>query len=291
MGRISNSVALLKTSWGVLRSDKELALIPVLSALCSAVVMVLMGLGAWATVNKTPVKTTSLFDGTPVSSTQYQQTPMTYLVIVLGYLVVSIVVTFFTASLMAGAHERLSGGNPSLGSAFGKASSRFVPLLGWAVIQATVGLVLRSISERGGIVGQLLASALNFAWNVVSWLAVPFIVVDGLGPVDALKHSAEVLRKTWGENLAANIGFGIINLLVMLAALLVGGVFIAVGLWMVGIALAVLMITVSAVIISALTGIYRTALFMYASTQYVPTGFTRESLEGAFRTKRLGGLV
>lgn len=282
---------LLKTSWGVLKSDKELALIPILSAFCSAVVMVLMGVGAWATVNQTPVKTTNIFDGTPTTSTNYQQTPMTWVVIVLGYFLVSVVVTFFTAALMAGAHERLTGGNPTLGSAFGKASSRLPQLLGWALIQATVGLVLRSIAERGGIVGQILASALSFAWNIVSWLAVPFIVVDGLGPIESLKRSAEVLKKTWGENLAANIGFGIINLLVVLAAVLVGGLFIAVGLWVVGIVLAVLMITISAVIISALTGIYRTALFMYASTQYVPSGFTRESLEGAFRTKRLGGLV
>ena len=40
----------------------------------------------------------------------------------------------------------------------------------------------------------LLASALSFAWNILSWLAVPYIVIDGLGPVDALKASAESLK-------------------------------------------------------------------------------------------------
>lgn len=290
MGRISNSIELLKTSWGVLKTDKHLAVIPIISAFCSAVVMILMGAGAFATINKTPVRGTNPFDGT-VTSTQYQQTPATYIVIVLGYVLMSFVVTFFTAALMAGAHERLTGGSPSLGSAFAKASTRLPQIFGWALINATVGLILRSIAERGGIFGQLLASTLNFAWNVVTWLAVPFIVIEGLGPFAALKHSAEVLRKTWGENLAANVGFGFINLLVMLTAIAIGAVFVAVGLPIVGIALAIVLIAIAAVIISALTGIYRTALFMYAATGYVPQGFDPQILQNAFRKRRLGGLV
>ena len=287
MGKIQNSMQLLKTSWGVLKTDKHLATIPVISAFCSAAVMAAMGVGIFATISKVPARSTNPLDGS-VTSTQYQQTPATYIVIVAGYVLLSVVVTFFTAVLMAGAHERLTGGTPTLGSAFAKASTRLPQLLGWALINATVGLVLRSIAERGGILGQLIASTINFAWNVVSWLAVPFVVIEGLGPFAALKRSAEVLRKTWGENLAANIGFGFINLLVMLVAISIGALFIAVGLWMVGIVLALVIITVGAVIVSALTGIYRTALFMYAATGYVPQGFDQQTLQAAFRNKKLG---
>lgn len=283
-------MALLKTSWAVLKSDKELAVIPILSAFFTVVVAGLMGLGVWATINKVPSTSVNMFEGTSTRTTGYQQTPATYAVIVLGYILLSMVVTFFTASLMAGAHERLTGGNPTLGSAFGKAASRFPQLLGWALINATVGLILRSLAERGGIVGQIFASLLNFAWTILTWLAVPFIVIDGFGPFEALKRSGEALKKTWGENLIANAGFGLLSLVVSLAAIVVGGLFFLVGLPLVGITIGVVIILISSVIISALTGIYRTALFMYASTGYVAQGFDAQVLQGAFRQKRFKAL-
>jgi hypothetical protein len=285
--RWHNSMALLKTSWGVLKQDKELAVIPVVSALLSAAVMGLMGLGLWATVKQVPVTTRTPTDTTTFDHTTYQPTATTYLVMVAGYVLLSIVVTYCTAALVAGAHERLTGGTPGLGRAFAKASSRLPQLLGWAVINATVGLVLRSLAERGGIFGQIAASLLNFAWTVVSWLAIPFIVINGAGPIDALKESGVVLNKTWGENLVANVGFGLVNFAVMLVALAIGAVFVVAGLPLVGIVLALVLIAVAATIMAALSGIYRTALFLYAANGYVPAGFDPQLLANAFRTKRL----
>ena len=52
-------------------------------------------------------------------------------------MVIGIVAQFFGAVLVAGANERLEGGNPTIASAFAKASSRFGSILGWAVINAT----------------------------------------------------------------------------------------------------------------------------------------------------------
>ena len=204
MGKIGNSMQLAKTSLGVLREDKQLAVVPVVSAACSAVVMALMGIGIWATVkdtgqaanatNTTLRTTTSGYGG-------YQPTPTTYVVTLAGYLLLSIIVTYFTAALIAGAHEKLTGGQVTLGGAFAKASSRLPQLLGWALVNFTVGTILRMIGERGGIVGRILVSLLSFGWTVVSWLAVPYIVVDGVGPIEALKESAGSLKRTWGENL------------------------------------------------------------------------------------------
>lgn len=283
-------MALLKTSWGVLAKDKELAVIPILSAFFTLVITGLMGVGAWATIRKAPTPSTSLFEGTTTTSTSYQQTPATYVVIILGYILISVAVTFFTASLMAGAHERLTGGSPTLGSAFGKAASRFPQLLGWALINATVGYILRSLAERGGIFGAIIASLLDFAWTILSWLAVPYIVIEGLGPFDALKQSATALKKTWGENLIANAGFGLLSFVIALFAFAIGTVLWVVGLPFVGIGVALAMILVSSVIISALTGIYRTALFMYASNGYIANGFSPEMLHAAFRPKRFKAL-
>ena len=42
MGRISNTIGLVKVSWGVLRKDRELLVIPVLSFLISIVVLAVL---------------------------------------------------------------------------------------------------------------------------------------------------------------------------------------------------------------------------------------------------------
>jgi hypothetical protein len=279
---------LAKTSWGVLREDKQLAVIPVVSAACSAVVMAVMGIGIFATVHTTsqvPNATRTTVQGTVNGFDTYSATPLTWVVVIAGYLVLSIVVTFCTAALIAAAHEKLTGGEPTIGGAFGTAASHFPQLLGFALINFTVGLILRAIADQG-IVGQIAASLLNFAWTVVSWLAVPFIVINDVGPIDALKQSAEALKRTWGENLTANIGLGILNLFVMLGAVVLFAIFALPGLWLVGIVVTLVYIAIAATILSALSGIYRTALFMYAVSGTVPQGFDQEVMEAAFRTKK-----
>src|SRR5262249_3680995 len=158
-------------------------------------------------------------------------------------------------------------------------------LFGWALINYTVGAVLRAVNERMGLLGRILTRLLAFAWQVVSWLAVPYIVIDGVGPITALKSSATALKRTWGENLVANIGLGIINLFVTLGAIVIFGVFALLNLWLVAIAVTLVYIAVASTILAALAGIYRTALFMYASSGTVPQGFDAQLLQGAFRTR------
>jgi hypothetical protein len=149
---------------------------------------------------------------------------------------------------------------------------------------------MRTIDERAGIIGRVLTSFLTLAWTVISWLAVPYIVIDGVGPISALKQSTTALKRTWGENLIANIGLGIINLFVFLGAVVLFALFAIPGLWLIGVVVTLVYIAVAATIMSALTGIYRTALFMYASSGTVPLGFDQQLLDGAFRVRqrRLG---
>ena len=59
------------------------------------------------------------------------------------------------------------------------------------------------------------------AWEIVTWLAVPVVVVEGTGAIDSLKRSAGLFKTTWGENLVAQAGFGILGLVLMLPALVI----------------------------------------------------------------------
>jgi hypothetical protein len=279
MTRIQRSWALAKASWAVLKSEKGLAWLPVLSFLGSAVVVGLLGVAVWATLGKD----TGL-DGTETTTTNVA----TWALAACAYVGVAFVQTYFLAALCAGANERLQGRDTTIGHMLQIANTRLHRILPWAILSATVSIIMEAIEERLGFLGQIIAGVIGAAWNVVTFLSVPIIVFEDLGPINALKRSGHLLKQTWGENLAAQIGLGLIGLLAFLPGLLIGGVGIAVG----G-AGAVLLIVVAAIylavamsVLGALSGIYRTALYRYAVDGRVPDAFATTDMEHAFGERK-----
>lgn len=275
MGKFSNSMDLAKASWAVLRADKELAAIPVASAATCGVIAVAFGGGAYLTIDH-------VVNPRP-GENAYNATPLTWAVGIVGLFLIGMVSQFFAAVLIAGANERLEGGNPTLGSAFHKATTRTGPIVGWSVMNSTVGLILSMIRERAGFLGNIIVTLIGFAWNVVTWLALPIIVIEGIGPIQAVKRSAYLLKQTWGENIIAQFGLGIIGLLAMLPGIIVFGL-VTLAIPLLGIPLLFLYLAVVGSIMAALGSIYRTALYRFAAG--LPTGgaFDEKMLTGAFRT-------
>ena len=277
MGRFQMSWEIAKRSWAVLRADKTLAWFPVLSALGSLVVIaVLGGLFAVAGIDDTS------------SGTSLQ--PIGWVLIVVAYLALAMVQTYFLAGLVAGADQRLRGQDSSLRGALEIANSRLHRLLPWAVVTATVTMILQAIEERFGLVGTIVARLVGLAWQLVTFLVVPILVLEDLGVGDALKRSKDLFKKTWGENVIGQFGLGMVGFLLTLPGLLLIGIGVAVGtagLIVLG-ALGVIWLLVSAVIVSALSGIYRTALYHYAANGQVPGEFSGIDFEQAFRRRDRG---
>ena len=196
-----------KRSWAVLRADKTLAWFPVLSALGSlAVIAALGGLFLAAGIDDTS------------SGTSLQ--PMGYVLIVIAYLALAMVQTYFLAGLVAGADRRLRGQDSTLRGALEIANSRLHRLLPWAVVTATVTMILQAIEERFGLIGTIVARLLGLAWTLVTFLVVPILVLEDLGVGDALKRSKDLFKKTWGENVIGQFGLGFIGFLLALPGIL-----------------------------------------------------------------------
>lgn len=263
-----------KRSWAVLRADKTLAWFPVLSALGSVVVIgALGGLFLVAGIDDTS------------SGTSLQ--PIGYVLIVVAYLALAMVQTYFLAGLVAGADQRLRGQDSTLRSALDIANSRLHRLLPWAIVTATVTMILQAIEERFGLIGTIVARLVGLAWNLVTFLVVPILVLEDLGVGDALKRSKDLFKKTWGENVIGQFGLGFVGFLLSVPGVLLIGVGVAigtVGLWVLG-AVGVIWLLVAAVIVSALSGIYRTALYHYAANGTVPGEFSGIDFEAAFRRR------
>ncbi len=278
--RFSRSWGLIKASASVLSKDKELLVFPLLSAVCTlivaaAFVLPAFGMGALD----------GLGDGGGMS-------PAAYVLAFLFYLVQYFVIFFFNSALVGAAMIRLDGGDPTLRDGLRIASSKALPILGYAAIAATVGLVLRAIQERAGFLGKLVAGFLGVAWTLASFLVVPVLVSRNVGPIDAVKESAVLLKKTWGENLIGQGGVGLVFGLIFFAMIIVGGgAIIAVAMtgngMLIGlvVALVIIALLLAALIQAALSGIYSAALYRYAVGAGESQGFDAQLLGQAFRTK------
>ena len=277
--RLSRSWGLIKASAGVLAQDKELLVFPLLSAVCTVIVgaafmLPLIGLGT--------------LDGLGNGSTSV----MTYVLGFVFYLVQYFVIFIFNAALVGAAMIRLEGGNPTVRDGLRIAGSKLLPILGYAAIAATVGLVLRAIQERSGFLGKLVSGMLGVAWTLVSFLVVPVLVTRNIGPLDAVKESALLLKKTWGENLIGQGGVGLVfGLLYVVLGLVGAAAIVAAAIsgngWLLGLAIALLVVALltAALTQAALAGIYSAALYRYATGAGSSTGFDAQLLGQAFRGK------
>ena len=277
--RLSRSWGLIKASAGVLAKDKELLVFPLLSAICTLIVaaaflLPAFGLGA--------------LDGLREGG----MSPVAYVLAFLFYLVQYFVIFFFNSALVGAAMIRLDGGDPTVGDGLRIAGSKVVPILGYAAIAATVGMILRAIQERAGFIGKLVSGALGVAWTLASFLVVPVLVARNVGPIDAVKDSALLLKKTWGENLIGQGGVGLVFGLIFFAIIIIGGAaIIAVAstgngvLTGVMVALLIVALLVAALVQAALSGIYSAALYRYAMGAGDSEGFNAQLLGQAFRAK------
>ena len=276
MGRISNTIALAKVSWRVLRKDRELLLIPVLSFLASIAVLALIWLPTLSTIDTSALAGESEDPGAVL-----------LLVGIITAMALSIISVFFNGALVAGAHERLSGGDPTVRSAVGRAFSRLPGLLPWAILTGTVGLILQAARERAGWLGRFVVNMVGMAWQTATFLVVPAIVIDDHGAVSGLKASAALLKRTWGENIAARVGFGLLGFVAIIPAVLVVVATGALGgaALVLGILVAVPYLALVVVVLTALNAVFQTALYLYATTGSVPAGFNDSNLQASFSTR------
>ena len=277
--RIRNSWELVKASAGVLRADKELVVFPILSA----IVMLIVTASFFV-----PAILAGLIDSVLVGEAQVAGAVVGFLFYLVQYFVI-----FFTNSALVGAALiRLRGGDPTVGDGLRIALSHSGAILGYALIAATVGMILRWLSERAGTIGRIVVGLVGLAWNIATYLVVPVLVMEEVGPVDGVKRSVELLKRTWGEQIVGGVSigliFGLLSLLVIVAGIPV--IVLAANLESIGlivgvIAVEIVILLLLGLINSTLSGIYTAAVYQYAVTGETGGYLSAEMVQGAFRHK------
>ena len=286
MGRVSNAWCLMKDSFAILWADKTLLLLPLISSVSALLVLIVFAVPAAVFYTAHP----QLLQKEGVDH------PIHYVIAFMFYFINYLVIIFFNAAMVACVSARMQGQACTVKEGLKLAVSRLPAILGWAAMSATVGLLLdiidRALRERSQFLANMVRSLMGAAWTLVAFLALPTLVIENVGPITALKSSIQLLKKTWGEQIVGNVGFGIIFMLLGIPGfiLIFLGIFLGaashswatMGLFVVA---GVLYFIVTALAQSAIRVVYQTALYFYAHDGFAPKGFSQEALAGSIASK------
>jgi hypothetical protein len=279
MERIKRGWRLSKQSWAVVKSDKSLLAFPVISVVAAIVTMIIFFGGGAAVA----VAIDSPWGALPL--------------VIVGVYLLTVVGVFASVALASCATEALEGRDTTVAQGISAARGRMKLIFAWAAVALFVGILISAIQSllqqvAGGVVSAIVGGLAGFAWAVATFFVIPVIAIDGLGPKEALKTSAHVVKERWGEGVVGSSAIGLITFFVAMLPAIVMMVlgFVLLGSSAVGggllIAVGVLVFVIALLFQTTLMAVFRVALYRYATDDKVLGGFDREGLESAFVAKK-----
>jgi len=204
------------------------------------------------------------------------------------------IVIFFNTGLITCANIRLNGGDPTFRDGFNNAKKHVGKIFVWALVSATIGLVLNLISERSGMLGKIAAALIGMAWSLLTFFVIPVMIFENIGVFESIKKSGHLFKKTWGENVIAqfSMGFifailGILGIIPIVISFLTGSFAIII----LAFAITVVYWVILGIVSASLNGIFVAALYNYANTGKIPSAYSPEVIEGVFRPKNIHGTI
>jgi len=283
VGRVRASFILLKETFRFFWADKEMLWIPVITSIAQlfliglAVVFVIIPAG--------------LFSDVESNTSSFQS--VEYLYLFLFYVIGAFSIAFTQAAITYIVYTRIHGGDATLGSGLRTAWAHAGSLFVWACITSTVGIILRAIAERSGLLVKLLVMVLGATWSVLTYFVVPAIITgDDKSAFTAIRQSGTVFKRTWGETIVTNISFGLaitLSFFILVIALIgLNVIFIgSIEIMFVSGIIFIFVILGIGLLSSVLGSVLRTLLYVYANEGTVPQDFNRELLENMLARKQV----
>ena len=283
--KISRSWSLAGQCWEVLKEDPKLLIFPLLSSAALLVLLASFALPVFALYHGLQP---AMADGVTTRNSRLLFYITTYAFYVVSYTVMM----FFNAALISVAMKRLDGETASISEGFQAALSNLPAIVGYAMIAATVGTVLRVIEERVGLIGRIVVAIIGAGWTLATAMTLPVLIEESVGPVEAISRSLDLLKRNWGENLIGNggisLGIAVIAIPVVAVAVLIMFAAIAAktaGTMILGMLLFALTIIALGLVSSTLHTIYTAALYRFATGSKENAGIDGDLLAAAYRQK------
>jgi hypothetical protein len=277
MGTIRRSYAIFRESLQVLSKDKEILVFPLLSGIITIV--------AFASI---------VFAGVASGVFEHfdKHDPMNYAVAFVWYFISWFIVLFFNVAVIQCASIRLRGGDPTIADGFRASMQHLGRIAAWALVSATIGVILKYLADRAGFIGKIVIGLLGAAWSIATYFIVPVMIFEKRSLRDSVKQSTQLIAKTWGESLVAAGGIGVFIMLLAVAGLIVpiALFFISPMAALIGLGVVVVYWIALSIMSAALSGIFRTALYLYATEGRAPDGFSPDYVQNAFAPKKTRGV-
>ncbi len=296
MGKLGRGWAMARTSFSVLKRYPRLVVFPLISGGIFLLVAGLIVASLLPRLGRLHAVAGPFWDWLGPDSVAH---PLFYVAIAVVLYVLIATGVFFNVALIHCAFDCHAGREPSLGGGVNAAAGCLPQILGWALVAATVGMLLNALEsfleDKLGIFGTLLGGLLEFGWSAVTYFVLPVLAAERLGPIAALRRSSEILREKWGESLAGEARFSLLVFLFVLqaAALFAGGLAIVLSdhpgafapFGPLLIALGILYAIATMVVFQTLSTIFQAGVYVYATTGQVPASLDAELVTTAFRPK------
>ncbi|MBN1432619.1 MAG: hypothetical protein JW931_07570 [Methanomicrobiaceae archaeon] len=274
-GRISRGWRLFKATFGILKAEKSLVLFPVISAVLSLLVLVVFIFPALALFSST---------GADTESWGITQWAMWVAFIFVFYFITYLITIFFKTAVISNATEVMNGNDPTMGQGIGISASHIGKLAIWALIQATIGLILSMIRSRDNLIATILSAFLAAAWELVTFFVIPVLIFENQGVPGSVKESWNLFKKTWGETVVSGFSFIVLYIPAFIMMFIaIGSLFTGIGaLSMAAVGLFLIILVATGVLASTLHGILVALLYNYARTGEIPGMVDRDLIENAF---------
>lgn len=291
MGSWRRGWLITKSAWHVLKLDKELLAIPLVSTLIG-IIVIAIGYGGGILLSPNVIHHIN-------NSWSYDShgsySHATYAAWVGTSALLTLLSSYTIAAMIAMALKRLRGGDPTLGDGIKAVRGHLGALSLFTLVSFAIITILQRLESYLPFVGKLLAFLGEVAWRVAAFFAIP-IIVDAdsfVGPIDATKESVGLIKRSWKESSVNQFTMSSIFLVIILLELLIGGI----GSGLVGLAagvgfgivtgvLVLLLLLLTILVSSAMDGIAKAVLYYYAVTGEAPDQFDRRLLKEAFTPKK-----
>jgi hypothetical protein len=199
----------------------------------------------------------------------------------LGYLGTTFVSVFFTGALVAESRYAFAGEPLDLRRGMARAWTAKYDLLAWAVIAATVGIIIDAIESSDNPVSKVFTVLFGAVWTVMTFFIVPVAVLDPQQSVRGMfTRSGQIFRENVGESV---VGLGaprVVGFVIfVLANLLAFGLSEITPSPLVSVPILVAGAVLSQLVSTTLRGILKTMVYVYATAGTMPAEFDASDLD------------
>jgi len=304
MNKFERSWRLFKSSLNVILKNKELLIFPIVTSI--AMVVILLFFFAPAALWPTGHSYFSAEHWRALGHIYFQPaqvrghdgygpTPIAAVYAVFLYFVSMFVATFFNVAFYNEILAALNGEAVSLSRGLKFACSRWQAIIMWTLFAGLIGLIIKAIERRSGLVGSIIARLLGAAWSIAAVFVIPVIVRDAetKNPIAMLKKSVGTVKQMWGEGLIGYIGIGAINSIVMICSMVLIGGAVALStqlhnFWLLGFVLAGWFVSMMiwSYLMNVAGLVYKGALYLYAAEGVIADPYDQQMLDSAWRFKK-----